>query len=172
MSVLSMVAFRMVTQEGLRKCLKIYEKLKKSDENTATSSTAASTTTTALNDDVKSVNSRSAKRRIRRKKLKESIRSQEAVNTKKQENTENDNEVIDVAPYNLVTHADKRASKDFLERSLMAAFLLKCLLRTGFFACPTLDDGTCYITLYRKMQSLYLLFFFFNRISLGDHLPN
>ncbi|XP_020288759.1 SET and MYND domain-containing protein 4 isoform X2 [Pseudomyrmex gracilis] len=138
MSVLSMVAFRMVTQESLRKCLKIYKELKKNDEKTATSSS-----TTALNDDAKSVNSRSAKRRIRRKKLKESIRSQEAINTKKQENTEsheNDDGVIDMAPYNLVTHADKRSSKDFLERSLMAAFLLKCLQRIGFFACPTPDD--------------------------------
>lgn len=142
MSVLSMVAFRMVTQESLRKCLKIYKELKKNDEKTATSSS-----TTALNDDAKSVNSRSAKRRIRRKKLKESIRSQEAINTKKQENTEsheNDDGVIDMAPYNLVTHADKRSSKDFLERSLMAAFLLKCLQRIGFFACPTPDDGTYY----------------------------
>lgn len=140
MSVLSMVAFRMVTQESLRKCLKIHKKLKKSDETTATSSTAFATTT-ALNDDAKSVNSRSAKRRIRRKKLKESIRNQEAI--KKQENTESheNDGVIDMAPYNLVTHADKRTSKDFLERSLMAAFLLKCLQRVGFFASPTPDDG-------------------------------
>ncbi|KYM81841.1 SET and MYND domain-containing protein 4 [Atta colombica] len=71
MSVLSMVALRMVTQEGPRKC---------------------------------------------------------------------DDESVDVAPYNLVTHADKRTSKDFLERSLMAAFLLKCLQRVGFFANPSPDD--------------------------------
>lgn len=52
-----------------------------------------------------------------------------------------DDESIDVTPYNLVTHADRRTSKDFLERSLMAAFLLKCLQRIGFFAQPTPDNG-------------------------------
>ncbi|KYM93842.1 SET and MYND domain-containing protein 4 [Cyphomyrmex costatus] len=57
-----------------------------------------------------------------------------------EESCEGDDENVDVAPYNLVTHADKRTSKDFLERSLMAAFLLKCLQRVGFFANPTPDD--------------------------------
>ncbi|KYN10733.1 SET and MYND domain-containing protein 4 [Trachymyrmex cornetzi] len=57
-----------------------------------------------------------------------------------EESREGDDESVDVAPYNLVTHADKRTSKDFLERSLMAAFLLKCLQRVGFFANPTPDD--------------------------------
>ncbi|KYN44678.1 SET and MYND domain-containing protein 4 [Trachymyrmex septentrionalis] len=57
-----------------------------------------------------------------------------------EESREGDDGSVDVAPYNLVTHADKRTSKDFLERSLMAAFLLKCLQRVGFFANPTPDD--------------------------------
>ncbi|KYQ47104.1 SET and MYND domain-containing protein 4 [Trachymyrmex zeteki] len=57
-----------------------------------------------------------------------------------EESCEGDDESVDVAPYNLVTHADRRTSKDFLERSLMAAFLLKCLQRVGFFANPTPDD--------------------------------
>ncbi|XP_018315234.1 SET and MYND domain-containing protein 4 isoform X3 [Mycetomoellerius zeteki] len=148
MSVLSMVALRMVTQEGPRKCLKIYEELKKNDvEKVAVLLAATSTTTpTATSDthDMKSpASSKSAKRRIRRRKLKESRREEiretmEEKGTK--ESCEGDDESVDVAPYNLVTHADRRTSKDFLERSLMAAFLLKCLQRVGFFANPTPDD--------------------------------
>ncbi|EZA60928.1 SET and MYND domain-containing protein [Ooceraea biroi] len=57
-----------------------------------------------------------------------------------QEGLEKDDETIDVTPYEMVTHEDRRTSKDFLERSLMAAFLLKCLQRVSFFACPTPDD--------------------------------
>ncbi|KAG5320326.1 SMYD4 protein, partial [Acromyrmex heyeri] len=149
MSVLSMVALRMVTQEGPRKCLKIYEELKKNDvERVAMLLAATSTTTpTATPDthDMKSpASSKSAKRRIRRRKLKESRREEikktlmEEKGTK--ESREGDDESVDVAPYNLVTHADKRTSRDFLQRSLMAAFLLKCLQRVGFFANPTPDD--------------------------------
>ncbi|XP_018405410.1 PREDICTED: SET and MYND domain-containing protein 4-like [Cyphomyrmex costatus] len=148
MSVLSMVALRMVTQEGPQKCLKIYEKLKKNDvaKVTVLLAAASTTTPTATPDtyDMKSpASSKSAKRRIRRRKLKESRREEitemmEEKGTK--ESCEGDDENVDVAPYNLVTHADKRTSKDFLERSLMAAFLLKCLQRVGFFANPTPDD--------------------------------
>ncbi|EFN70520.1 SET and MYND domain-containing protein 4 [Camponotus floridanus] len=156
MSVLSMVAFRMVTQEGLRKCLKIYEELKNSgSEKAATSTTTMPTTTmttttmttTMISDthDAKSpANSRSAKRRIRRKKLQESRRSEGKIEKKDGENTKeshkSDNDNVDMTAYNLVTHANKRTKKDFLERSLMAAFLLRCLQRVGFFAHPTSDD--------------------------------
>lgn len=166
MSVLSMVAFRMVTQEGLQKCLNIYEELNRNgesaEEKTATPLAAPTTTATTVLDmhDAKS-SSRSAKRRIRRKKLKESRRCEEITAMKKagkemeDETEENErstkkssraNEnVVDVAPYNLVTHSDRRASKGFLERTLMAAFLLKCLQRVGFFARSTADDGTILI---------------------------
>ncbi|XP_018346341.1 PREDICTED: SET and MYND domain-containing protein 4-like isoform X3 [Trachymyrmex septentrionalis] len=149
MSVLSMVALRMVTQEGPRKCLKVYEELKKNDveRNVAMLLAATSTTTlTATPDthDMKSpASSKSAKRRIRRRKLKESRREEIRKMTEEKgtkESREGDDGSVDVAPYNLVTHADKRTSKDFLERSLMAAFLLKCLQRVGFFANPTPDD--------------------------------
>lgn len=169
MSVLSMLAFRMVTQEGLAKCLRIHRALRKSDgcadERVATPDT----------QDAKSP-SRSAKRRIRRRKLRESRRredstkrgkaekeegetaeeeievekgakekdeEQEAAAVTSRENRSEDGSV-DVEPYNLVTHRDRRTGKDFLERSLMAAFLLKCLQRVGFFARPTADDGTYY----------------------------
>ncbi|XP_012540829.2 uncharacterized protein LOC105839217 isoform X2 [Monomorium pharaonis] len=157
MSVLSMVALRMVTQEGPRKCLKIYEKLKKNAVEKAAPPLAATTTTstatttgTATPDthDMKSpVCSKSARRRIRRRKLKESRRDEEITKMTEENGTKeiceggDDERHVDVAPYGLVTHADRRTSKDFLERSLMAAFLLKCLQRVGFFACPTPDDG-------------------------------
>lgn len=159
MSVLSMVALRMVTQEGPRKCLKIYEELKKNVVEKAatplatTSTTTKTTTTTPDTRDMKSpASSRSVKRRIRRRKLKESRRGEEITETLEEKGTkeprEGDDKNVDVAPYNLVTHADRRTSKDFLERSLMAAFLLKCLQRVDFFTCPTPDDGTYHRSLY------------------------
>ncbi|XP_011643186.1 uncharacterized protein LOC105431004 isoform X2 [Pogonomyrmex barbatus] len=154
MSVLSMAALRMVTQEGPRKCLKIYEELKKNVAEKAAAPLAATSTSTAPDTrGAKSPasSSRSAKRRIRRRKLKESRRGGEEIigmrrerSTKGEEpgegDDDDDEESVDMAPYMLVTHADGRTSKDFLERSLMAAFLLKCLQRVGFFACPTPDD--------------------------------
>lgn len=164
MSVLSMVALRMVTQEGPRKCLKIYEELKKNivvkaATPLATTSTTTTTTTTPDTRDMKSpASSRSAKRRIRRRKLKESRRGKEITEMMEEKGTkeprEGDDENVDVASYNLVTHADRRASKDFLERSLMAAFLLKCLQRVDFFACPTPDDGTYHRPLYPVTYTL------------------
>lgn len=175
MSVLSMVAFRMVTQEGLRKCLKIYEELKNSgSEKVATSTTTmtmtmmTTTTMTATmipdTHDAKSpANSRSAKRRLRRRKLQESRRSEGKIEEKKEEGEdtkeshESDNDNVDMTAYNLVTHANKRTKKDFLERSLMAAFLLRCLQRVGFFAHPTSDDGTHHRHLILQRTSPFLL---------------
>jgi len=181
MSVLSMVALRMVTQEGSRKCLKIYEELKKNAVEKvamplAASFTTMTTTTTPDTRDIKlPASSKSAKRRIRRRKLKESRRGEEITEMKEEKGTkehrEGDDESVDVAPYNLVTHADRRTSKDFLERSLMAAFLLKCLQRVGFFACPTPDDGTYHQPLYTVMyadsfsRELYLTFGIIYRIA-------
>ncbi|XP_070153679.1 uncharacterized protein [Polyergus mexicanus] len=154
MSVLSTVAFRMVTQEGPRKCLKIYEELKKSGgEKIATSLTTPTTTTIPdMRVAKSSANSRSARRRIRRRKLQESRRGEieemrrgEGQDTKESRESGNDDDDddhdnVDMAAYNLVTHANKRTGRDFLERSLMAAFLLRCLQRVGFFAHPTPDD--------------------------------
>lgn len=177
MSVLSMVALRLVTQEGLRKCLKIYEELKKKVvEKTAVPSATTSTMTPAPNmHDVKSPTcSKSAKRRTRRRKLKESRRDEEITKMMEEKGTkeprQGDDESVDVAPYSLVTHANRRTSKDFLERSLMAAFLLKCLQRVGFFACPTPDDGTYHQPLYTRnvrpfSRGLYLTFTIIYRIA-------
>lgn len=171
MSVLSMLAFRMATQEGLHKCLRIYEELRKSGEH-ADEKAATPTATTSDMHDAKS-SSKSARRRIRRRRLRESRRGEDTTTTttkpeemvkeeeqveggkeakddekmgvgtmKSRENESDDERSVDVGPYNLVTHHDRRTGKDFLERSLMAAFLLKCLQRVGFFVQPTPDDGT------------------------------
>lgn len=166
MSVLSVLAFRMVTQEGLHKCLRIYEELRESGGEKAATPSATTTTTTDVRD-AKSP-SKSARRRTRRRRLRESRRGEgttekvekedeegeeekeakdddgeEKVGTmESRENGGDDERSVDAGPYNLVTHHDKRTAKDFLERSLMAAFLLKCLQRVGFFARPTPDDGT------------------------------
>ncbi|KAL0129154.1 hypothetical protein PUN28_004087 [Cardiocondyla obscurior] len=143
MSVLSMVGLRMVTQEGPRKCLKIYEGLERAAAPLAAASTTTATAS-ATRDVKSSASSKSARRRIRRRKLRESLRGEEIAETTEEKGTKEprggDDEDVDTTPYNLVTHADRRASKDFLERSLMAAFLLKCLQRVGFFACPTPDN--------------------------------
>lgn len=155
MSVLSMVAFRMVTQEGLQKCLKIHEELRKSGESASEKISAPAAASEPETRDAKpqsASSSRSAKRRIRRRKLKESRRGEESTQTKLQGSKECDEETSDVTPYELVTHADGRTGKDFLERSLMAAFLLKCLQRVDFFACSTPDDGT-----YRRLLQLSYL---------------
>lgn len=177
MSVLSMVAFRMVTQEGLRKCLKIYEELKKNGSEEAT--TTSTTTMIPDTPDAKSsAYSRSAKRRIRRRKLQESRRGEGKIEMKKKEgedtkeSRESDNDDVDMTPYNLVTHANKRTEKDFLERSLMAAFLLRCLQRVGFFAHPTSDDGTYhrYFTLQRTSPFLLLSRAVFNLEIIGKNV--
>lgn len=182
MSVLSMVALRMVTQEGPRKCLKIYEELKKSAVEkvavplAATFTTTATTATTPDTHDMKSpASSKSARRRIRRRKLKESRRDEKITETTEEKDTkearEGDDGCVNVTSCNLVTHANRRTSKDFLERSLMAAFLLKCLQRVGFFACPTPDDGTYHRPLYTRVThvGLFLARAVFN---FRDNLPN
>ncbi|KAG7214198.1 hypothetical protein KM043_001543 [Ampulex compressa] len=48
---------------------------------------------------------------------------------------------VDLRAYRLVMHQTERSAKDFLERSLMAAFMLKCLQRVGFFEKAAADDG-------------------------------
>lgn len=175
MSVLSMVAFRMVTQEGLRKCLKIYEELKKSGSEKATTTTTV-TMIPDTHDAKSSANSRSAKRRIRRRKLQESRRRESKIEMKEEgedtkESHESDHDNVDMTPYNLVTHANKRTKKDFLERSLMAAFLLRCLQRVGFFAHPTSDDGTYrHFTLQRASPFLLPFRTVFNLEIIGKNV--
>jgi hypothetical protein len=146
MSVLSMLALRMVTQEGLQKCLRIHEELRRNDEGEKSATPAAASTPETRDAKPQPASGRSAKRRIRRRKLKESRRGGEGNNLTKElwGSTKEcrDETTVDATSYGLVTHADKRTSRDFLERSLMAAFLLRCLQRVGFFARPTPDDGT------------------------------
>ncbi|KZC08688.1 SET and MYND domain-containing protein 4 [Dufourea novaeangliae] len=49
-------------------------------------------------------------------------------------------ESVDLRAYGLEMHANRRTAEDFFERSLMAAFLLKCLQRVEFFENPTADN--------------------------------
>ena len=133
MSILSTLALRMVTQEGLKGCLKIYEK--RNSENKAEETEDEKNTIILENIQM----SRSAKRRLRKKKLKESatmICVNETATNKKEEEPE-----VDDRAYDLVTLASKRNTKDFLERTIMATFLLKCLQCVGFFETPAKLDG-------------------------------
>lgn len=111
MSVLSMLAFRMVTQNGPSKCAEIWRALTGRELDDAEGRTTACK------------QSKSAKRRSRKKKWRDSRREQ---NIREEDG-------VDLRAYDLVTHEKQRTAKDFLERSLMAAFLLRCLQRVGFF---------------------------------------
>ncbi|XP_043461473.1 SET and MYND domain-containing protein 4-like [Leptopilina heterotoma] len=128
MSVLSTLAFRMVSQEGLEKCLKMYEKVNtKNEENIST---------TAANVEKFTKMSKSAKRRLRKKKLKESSQNateEDSVTS----NESSDENLLDIRAYDLVMLSSKRTAQDFLERTIMASFLLKCLQCVGFFKNPS-----------------------------------
>ncbi|XP_071875031.1 uncharacterized protein isoform X3 [Bombus fervidus] len=134
MSVLSMLALRMITQSGPAGCIEICRALSCNEkEQVARPSTQAQAKL-----------SKSAKRRSRRKKLRDSRREQpvEEVSggTEREKLVEGD--AVDLRVYDLVTHEKHRTAKDFFERSLMAAFLLKCLQRVGFFETATRDGET------------------------------
>lgn len=43
--------------------------------------------------------------------------------------------------YSLCTNSDKRSVEDFFQRTLMAAFLLRCLQKCGYFGNTSKDDG-------------------------------
>ncbi|XP_034939487.1 SET and MYND domain-containing protein 4-like isoform X2 [Chelonus insularis] len=103
MSILSMLALRMVTQIGSKACVELRDDLKQSNKIIET----------AVNTEKKI--SKSSRRRLRKKKLKEGCVQ------------------IDKRAYDLVTLSEKRTPVDFFERSLMAAFLLKCLELVNFF---------------------------------------
>ncbi|XP_033221646.1 SET and MYND domain-containing protein 4-like [Belonocnema kinseyi] len=134
MSVLSTVALRMVTQEGLKRCLKIHEKVisRKCDKKIPT---VEEKEEVESSESIKM--SRSAKRRLRKKKLKESASN--GADPASVKTDEEDLEVDDRA-YELVTLFSKRTAKDFLERTIMTTFLLKCLQRVGFFDHPSKAD--------------------------------
>lgn len=143
MSVLSMLALRMATQVGPVGCLRVYRALNRQDsvvEEIAESS-PITTTTEKL--------SKSAKRRSRRKKLRDSRRTkgEETVEERREikggggEDEEKMVENMDLRVYDLVMHEKRRTAKDFFERSLMAAFLFKCLQKVGFFDNPSSNEG-------------------------------
>lgn len=141
MSILSMVAYRMITQEGLNRCLKIYDLIEKKliEGNDKTDNTVDATDT-----EVKL--SKSAKRRLRKKRLKDASISRKDDDIVSSENKSTvsasiDRDTIDVRVYELANHSERRSPHDFLERSLMAAFLLKCLQRVNFFEDTSGDDG-------------------------------
>lgn len=129
MSVLSTLAFRMVSQEGLEKCLKMHDKInKRNAENIST-----------VNVEEFTKMSKSAKRRLRKKKLKEFTQ-----NTLEEDliaSNENEENLLDIRAYDLVTLSSKRTAQDFLERTIMASFLLKCLQCVGFFKNNSKPNG-------------------------------
>lgn len=136
MSVLSTLALRMVTQEGYENSRRICEKLKK--QKFLSTETNARAVRENENDGEKVKNigedgslSKSAKRRLRKKKLKENTLHRERCNEDME--TTKDEGKVDMRAYDLVTLAGRRSAKDFFERTLMALFLLKGLQRVRFF---------------------------------------
>lgn len=119
MSILSMLAFRMVTQVGLDGCLELHKMLKYSEIQPEQNE---------ISLENKNNLSKSAKRRLRKKKLKENSQ-----HYKINDNNDISTVKIDDRAYKLVTLNSKRTASDFLERTLMAAFLLKCLQKVNFF---------------------------------------
>ncbi|XP_015430251.1 PREDICTED: SET and MYND domain-containing protein 4-like [Dufourea novaeangliae] len=142
MSALSTLALRMVTQSGSRECASIGRALNRrngEDDHRKTEDEPETKSTTKP--------SRSAKRRIRKKMLRDSKYQREKPDTENGAVTENvsmdekkEQESVDLRAYGLEMHANRRTAEDFFERSLMAAFLLKCLQRVEFFENPTADN--------------------------------
>ncbi|XP_043506259.1 SET and MYND domain-containing protein 4-like isoform X2 [Frieseomelitta varia] len=153
MSVLSMLALRMTTQAGPAGCMRIHRALNRS------SSVASNEQEQQQQQQQQQVErsssqpklSKSAKRRLRRKKLGDSRHrlpsnerespqhGNQARETEEKLEGEDDPSVTDLRVYRLITHEKRRTARDFFERSLMAAFLLKCLQRVGFFEGATKD---------------------------------
>lgn len=152
MSVLSMLALRMATQIGAAGCLRVHRALNRQDPVVDGEEAAESSTTTTTTSEGKL--SKSAKRRSRRKKLRDSRRTKEGEPVAKggeEGGEERMVESVDMRVYGLVMHEKRRAAKDFFERSLMAAFLFKCLQKVGFFDDPSSNDGKkgkCFLILF------------------------
>lgn len=151
MSVLSMLALRMITQSGLTGCIEICRALSSNEKEPSAQAQAKL--------------SKSAKRRSRRKKLRDSRREPPAEEVPRGTEREKLVEGDAVAPrvYDLVTHEKHRTAKDFFERSLMAAFLLKCLQRVGFFETVTRDGGTRARSVSRSIGNFSSVLFAFQR---------
>lgn len=147
MSVLSMLALRMATQIGAAGCLRVHRALNRQDPVVDGEEAAESSTITTTTSEGKL--SKSAKRRSRRKKLRDSRRTKEGEPVTKRGEIKGEEgggeermvESVDLRVYGLVMHEKRRAAKDFFERSLMAAFLFKCLQKVGFFDDPSSNEG-------------------------------
>ncbi|XP_076643026.1 protein-lysine N-methyltransferase SMYD4 [Halictus rubicundus] len=140
MSALSTLALRMVTQLGPNECENVWRALRARnadgmDEDSTGKQRfdgpAETEPETERNPCAKL--SKSAKRRIRRKMLRDSKYRQDKPNTDTEVAGKDRQRPVDLRAYELVMHENKRTARDFLERSLMAAFLLKCLQTVGFF---------------------------------------
>ena len=140
MSVLSTLALRMVTQEGPERCRKICEKLRKLKGSSNIGNVVDEDDSGTRGDDGN--RSKSAKRRLRKKKLKEnsSQANGSECDTKTAGQVESEGEV-DMRAYDLVCLAEKRAPNDFFERTLMAVFILKGLQTVQFFQNSSKLDG-------------------------------
>lgn len=154
MSVLSTLALRMVTQEGPERCRRICEKLRRRK---------SSSTRSNVDDDAAAGHreeegnlSKSAKRRLRKKKLKEN--SQYSNEPNGSDSAVTTGSKIDMRAYDLVTLSTRRSPRDFLERALMAVFLLKGLQKVNFFSAPSKTEGI------GQFSFGFVCFFFFLQI--------
>ncbi|XP_015108771.1 SET and MYND domain-containing protein 4 isoform X2 [Diachasma alloeum] len=147
MSILSTLALRMVTQVGLQTCLKLHRKCKEIAEFKTTRNELESQSEASAKPE--GGMSKSAKRRLRKKKLLEHSQQMKGTGD------------VDFRAYELVTHESMRSPSDFFERTLMAAFLLKCLMTVDFFGStrasinsPTDEEITIGSLLLRNLQLL------------------
>lgn len=64
--------------------------------------------------------------------------------------------------YKLCTNAEKRKPKDFLQRTLMAAFLLRCLQKSGYFDVKrkSSENSKCPILIIFLNDELFCVFVF------------
>ena len=160
MSVLSMLALRMTTQAGPAGCMRIHRALNRSSpvaSNEQEQQQQQQQQQQVERSSTQPKLSKSAKRRLRRKKLGDSRRRlpsterespqpepehrNQTRDTEEKLDGEDEPSVTDLRVYRLITHEKRRTARDFFERSLMAAFLLKCLQRVGFFEEATKDGG-------------------------------
>lgn len=152
-----MLALRMITQTGPAGCMKIHRALNRSSSVASNEQEQQQVERSSTETQPKL--SKSAKRRLRRKKLGDSRRRlpsterespqletapehrNQARETEEKLDGGDDPSATDLRVYRLVTHEERRTARDFFERSLMAAFLLKCLQRVDFFEVATKDGG-------------------------------
>ncbi|XP_076278522.1 protein-lysine N-methyltransferase SMYD4 isoform X2 [Lasioglossum baleicum] len=148
MSALSMLALRMITQAGPIECENIWRALRARDADGVDEDASAKqwfdgyveTQKTETESNSCAKLSKSAKRRNRRKMLRDSKYQKEKANTETEEADNDRQRCVDLRAYELVMHESKRTARDFFERSLMAAFLLKCLQTAGFFGISSEPD--------------------------------